>query len=76
MRKEEVLDLATNHPLLFKRAIDLEDRALAGGKLNRVKGLGRHWSWRDLAGADDTARQALPEVTCDTDCACFDGEED
>ncbi len=76
MRKAEVLDLAVQHPLLFRRAVELEDRALTSGKCTTIKGLGRHWSWRTLAEADDAARHQLPEVTCDTDCACFDGDED
>ncbi len=76
MRKPEVIQLSVDHPELFERAVAMERRALAGGKLNKVKGLGRHWSWEELVSADTKRREELAEVSCSTDCACFDGEED
>lgn len=75
MRKPEVLALADEHPDLFARAVAMERRALAGGKLGVVKGLGRHWSWEELVSASKSQREVLPEVSMSTDCACFDGEE-
>ena len=74
MRKPEVIALAETHPDLFERAVTMERQALAGGKLGVVKGLGRHWSWEELVAAGKQKQSAMPEVSCDTDCACFDGE--
>jgi hypothetical protein len=74
MRKPEVIELSEKHPELFARAVEMERRALAGGKVTTIKGLGRHWSWEELVAADRAKRESMPEVSCDTDCACFDGE--
>jgi len=74
MRKPEVIALSIEHPDLFERAIRMERQALAGGKV-RVKGLGRHWSWEELVTNSKMAQDALPEVSCEIDCACFDGEQ-
>ena len=76
MKKTEVIQLSERHPDLFIRAIEMEDAALAGGKYNNVKGLGRHWSWRELVEADSQQRKLIPENYCSTDCACFDGEDE
>jgi hypothetical protein len=76
MRKPEVIKLSEEHPDLFARAVAMERRALAGGKCEVIKGLGRHWSWEELVKADAAKRCEMRENTMDTDCACFDGEED
>ena len=76
MRKPEVIELSDTHPDLFARAVEMERRALAGGKCTTIKGLGRHWSWEELVNADKAKREAMPEVSCVTDCACFDGESE
>lgn len=77
-RKSEVLWLAKTHPDLFARAVAMEQRALndegQSPKPTNVKGLGRHWSWKELVEATDTSvfsNAGLPE----TDCGCFDGGE-
>jgi len=68
-KKHEVTWLRDNHPGLYRDAIVLERRALAGegqAPAARVDGLGRHWNWESFAGSD----AATPE----TDCGCYDGE--
>lgn len=70
-KKAEVLDLADRHPDLFARAVDLE--RLAQPNLESVRGMGRHWSWAELAAADRETRRRLPE-TPPIACMCFDGE--
>ena len=67
-RKPEVLWLKATHPALYKRATELEARAISGvgpAPAARVDGLGRHWNWATFAGSD----VAAPEV----DCGCYDG---
>lgn len=68
-KKPEVLWLKENEPELYRKAVILERRALAGeGQApppTVVKGLGRHWSWETFAGSDI--------ATPDTDCGCYDG---
>lgn len=75
MRKAEVIQIARTHPDLYRRAIEMEDRALASGKCETVKGLGRHWSWRELVAADQSAREKLADPPA-VDCACYDGESE
>ena len=68
-KKYEVLKLKEQHPDLYKAAIILEKRALAGegqAPAARVAGLGRHWNWETFAGGDS--------ATPDVDCGCYDGE--
>lgn len=52
MRKVEVLALASDHPDLFERAVEMERNAQECGGLEVVKGLGRHWSWEQLVKSD------------------------
>jgi 3'-phosphoadenosine 5'-phosphosulfate sulfotransferase (PAPS reductase)/FAD synthetase len=59
MRKPEVLALAKDQPDLFARAVAMEQNARECDGLEVVKGLGRHWSWEDLAKADE-AQMRLP----------------
>lgn len=47
--KPEIDELKKTHPLLFKRAVAMEDKARAAGKLKSVRGLGRRFAWRDYA---------------------------
>jgi hypothetical protein len=48
--KPEIQELRTTHPVLFARAIELEQLAQARG-LRRVKGLGRRFAWSALEAA-------------------------
>jgi hypothetical protein len=68
--KTEVLALAQSHPLLFRRAIEMESIALANGKTTTVKGLGRHWSWKELADADAATRDAMAETPVESCSSC------
>lgn len=60
--KTEVLALSRRHPLLFRRAVDLEAQALGNGKTLVVAGLGRKWSWKDLIDADAAQFDLFPET--------------
>lgn len=59
--KSEVLALSKAHPLLFRKAVDMERLALGNGK-SRIKGLGRHWSWEALVNADEATRAEMAEA--------------
>ena len=72
-RKPEVLDLMRRHPKLYERAVKMEDMALASGNLDKVRGLGRHWSWRELGTASRRQLEMFDDGHCDLPCACFDG---
>ncbi len=69
--KQEVLWLAKHHPELFERALTMESGA---ENLRTVKGLGRHWTWRELVEAGLMEREFFSEVK-QTACICFDGQE-
>lgn len=71
MKKREVIDLAANNPELFARAVAMEQ----GANLEKIKGLGRHWSWEQLVAAD-TAAQDLFRDTVPMPCVCDDGQSD
>lgn len=62
--KPEIEELARVHPLLFKRAIAIEDAAKAN--FDTVKGLGRRFSWRDIATVQDDV------CAIDVPCECVD----
>lgn len=70
-RRQEVLELATDHPDLFARAVAMENGAKA--TLTAVKGLGRRYAWADVPGE---GRASLPLLTDEPSlpCQCFDGE--
>ena len=86
-KKHEVISLSVEHPELFDRAVAME--RLAEAYNTSVKGLGRHWTWEQLAvdyraGLIDA--QGKPIKTCslpvldreDSDfvnCDCFDTAE-
>lgn len=79
MKKAEIEDLWKRYPDLFKRAMDME--ANAAPKLEKIKGLGRNWSWTDFYNAKinepeqltlfDFAEQNI-SCGCLTPCGCFD----
>lgn len=77
-RASEVMTLARQYPDLYRRAVAMETKALAGdGKapaLHTIRGLGRRWSWRDLVEQatrqGDLFEAGPPEI----DCGCYDGE--
>lgn len=48
-KKSEIVWLRDTHPVLFQRALAMEDKARDGRHgLDTVKGLGRNFSWHDL----------------------------
>lgn len=59
--KPEIDDLKKSYPLLFHRALALEDNAKQN--LDTVKGLGRRFAWRDYAATKETP-DALPCMVC------------
>jgi hypothetical protein len=69
--KAEVLALKRKHPDLFQRAVEMEHNAT---RAHTAKGLGRHWSWEELAENHDKQGALFPE-TAQIPCMCFDGEE-
>lgn len=84
-RKQEIVDLAANHPDLLQRALDIEDAARPN--LTSVRGLGRRFSWRefceeqgllDKAGKVKAGRISLAVLADDEGdgsipCECYDG---
>jgi hypothetical protein len=72
-KKAEVLTLARDHPDLFARAVAMEHNAAA--KLVNIKGLGRHWSWEQIAKADEAQSKLFTE-SVQVPCMCFDGDDD
>lgn len=70
MRKPEVLALAKQNPELLARAVAMEENA----ELTTVKGLGRHWSWKNLVKSDaDQMRLFSDAGTPEIACGCYDG---
>lgn len=78
MKKAEIEDLWKRYPDLFKRAMAME--ANAAPKLDKIKGLGRNWSWVDFYNAKindpqlslfDFEEQII-SCGCLTPCGCFD----
>lgn len=70
--KAQVRQLAQDEPQLFRRAVTIERKAIASGQLQTVVGLGRHWTWEQVAattGPEDSASDETP-------CGCYDGQED
>jgi hypothetical protein len=84
-RKQEIVELARQHPDLLQRALDIEDAARPN--LTSVKGLGRRFSWRDFCGEqgllDESGRVKVGRVPLavlaaeedhdDVPCGCYDG---
>jgi hypothetical protein len=73
--KHEVRRLARESPELFDRALAIENAAVAAGNLETVVGLGRHWTWRSVAAAQDGQLNLFQDST-EAPCGCYDGEDD
>ena len=71
-RKAEVKELYRDEPELFARAVAMEQHARDNGGLKSIQGLGRHWSWEQVAAADAKQLRLLPDVP-QIPCECFDG---
>lgn len=70
--KGEVIALSKEHPDLFRRAVEMEDLALSSGELVKIKGLGRHWSWRELVEADEKKRATMIDSPVESCTMCAD----
>lgn len=70
-KKSEVLSLAKNWPDLFARAVQIERVGMQDART--IKGLGRHWSWEQLAKADE-AQYRLFDDPPQMPCMCDDGD--
>ncbi len=64
--KPEIDDLKKTYPVLFHRALAIEDNAR---NLKTTKGLGRRFSWRDYATTKE-------EVSVERCMVCVDGSDD
>ena len=71
-KKKEVFQIAKTHPELLQRAIEMEDTAKEGGRLDTVKGLGRSWSWRALIEADKEQLKLFDDTAAPVCDACVD----
>lgn len=73
-KKDEIRRMAREEPELFARALAIEDAAKNAGTLKTVVGLGRNYTWREVAQADE--RQcALFKDAASTPCGCWDGTD-
>jgi hypothetical protein len=68
--KSEVLALGDQYPELATRAVAME--STAAETFTVIKGLGRHWSWRELLSADRKQMRIFDE-DADLPCECYDG---
>ena len=77
MRKNEIISLYENNPTLFERALRIEQRAMP--TLQKIKGLGRNWSWADLINtyiqdkSDGEFAESPNGCGCGMPCGCYDG---
>lgn len=78
MKKAEIEELWKRYPDLFKRAMAIETNAAPS--LDKIKGLGRNWSWTEFYNAKindpqlslfDFEEQII-SCGCLTPCGCFD----
>jgi hypothetical protein len=70
MKKHEIFALKKEHPQLLARALAMEDQA----ELITVRGLGRHYAWRDLIQNDEAQLKMFSDAgTPETPCGCYDG---
>jgi len=70
-KKSEIKQLQVTYPELFERAVAMEDNAKLN--LDVIKGLGRHWSWRDVVKTSDMFGDEF-FTTPEMSCACSDGQ--
>lgn len=73
--KSEVLELKRRLPLLFERATEMERIAASTGRWS-VKGLGRRFSWKELAEAEESQLNLFPEVFVESCTICADGGDE
>jgi len=73
-KKDEIRRLAREEPELFARALAIEDAAKNAGSLKTVVGLGRNYTWREVAEADERQFNIFKEAAS-TPCGCWDGTD-
>ena len=69
-KKQEILDLKREYPVLFQRALAME----ANAELTSVKGLGRRFSWREFADKHETQADLFSDAGSEVPCGCYDGD--
>lgn len=67
-KPKEIVSLGISHPELLQRALKMEMNA----ELTSIKGLGRSFSWSDIAIAHNS-QSDLFKVVQEIPCGCFDG---
>lgn len=60
-KTREVIALGKSHPELLGRALEMERRAKAAGKLLFIRGLGRNFAWADVIASDAAQYDLFPE---------------
>lgn len=79
MKKAEIEMLWKKYPDLFARAIEMEKNAAPN--LDKIKGLGRNWSWSEYYNAIQSQPEQLSmfdfdeepiRCGCSIPCGCFD----
>lgn len=79
MKKAEIEALWKKYPDLFARAIEMEKNATPN--LDKIKGLGRNWSWSEYYNAIQSQPEQLSmfdfdeepiRCGCSIPCGCFD----
>lgn len=70
MKRREIFHLKESHPELFARAVAIERNA----DLQLIKGLGRNFSWEDIAHAEGLQCKLWEsEAAAEIPCGCYDG---
>ena len=72
MTKGEIKQLATSHPDLLDRALQME----ANAELTNVAGLGRRFAWADVIYKEQQQNKLFDlydEVETEMPCGCYDG---
>ena len=57
----------------YERAVEMERNANEAGNLQTVKGLGRHWTWKNLVAADRAQLRLFEDCQAPLCDVCFDG---
>jgi hypothetical protein len=75
--KSEITQLRRENPALYRRAVAMEDVALASDRheLRSVRGLGRYFAWGALPGMSAEELHALPEAPVESCTICADEGE-
>ena len=72
MKKREIIELKNSEPLLFERAVFMEQNAT--NNLITVKGLGRNYAWSDFIHNKEIQVGMCGMEEIGTPCGCYDGD--